>query len=121
MTNQTRGIISLPYNGENLQLRIAANEWCELEDEHGKGTDDILAQFGAMLDSKKLDMRFLRSFFRAALSGAKPNITHEEAGAVMTDIGLVKAGEVIGKVIAASMPEVKDPVGKPKAAGRRRA
>lgn len=120
MSNQTRGIVSLPYNGENLQLRIATNEWCELEDEFEKGTDEIAGDFQAMVTTGKLKMGLLRSFFRAALSGSKPNITHEEAGAIMTDIGLVKAGEVIGKVIVASMPEVKEPTGKSKAATRRR-
>jgi hypothetical protein len=118
MTNQTRGIISLPFNGENLQLRIATNEWCELEDEHGKSTDEVAAEFFEMAQSAKLKMHLLRSFFRAALSGARPGITHGEAGAIMTEIGLVQAAEVIGKVIIASMPEVKEP-GKPKAAARR--
>jgi hypothetical protein len=119
MTNQARGIISLPYQGKNLQLRIATNEWCELEDEFGKGTDEIAGDFQAMVTSGKLKMGLLRSFFRAALSGDMPDITHEQAGAIMTDIGLVEAGSVIGKVIVASMPEVKEPPGKPKAARRR--
>lgn len=120
MTNIARGIVSLPYNGENLQLRIATNEWCELEDEFGKGTDEIATDFEVMVTSGKLKMGLLRSFFRAALAASRPGITHEEAGEIMSNIGLVEAGEVIGKVIIASMPEVKAPAGKPKAAQRRR-
>lgn len=120
MTNQTRGIISLPFNGENLQLRIATNEWCELEDEFGKGTDEIAKQFFEMAKASQLKMGLLRSFFRAALSGAKPGVTHEEAGSIMTEIGLVPAAEVIGKVIIASMPEAQETTGKPTAARRRR-
>lgn len=120
MTNTARGIISLPHNGENLQLRIATNEWCELEDEFGKPTGEIATDFETMVAAGKLKMGLLRSFFRAALSGTRPDITHEEAGAIMTDVGLVKAAEIIGRVILASMPEAKEPAGKPKAAPRRR-
>lgn len=115
MTNKVRGIITATIEGESLNLRISTNEWCELEDEFGQSTTQLLKRFNEMVASEALDMRFLRSFFRASLLGAKPDITHEAAGALMSAHGLIEAAQLTGRVIVASMPEVKEaPPGKPK-------
>jgi hypothetical protein len=120
MTNQARGIISAVIDGNPLELRIATNEWCDLEDEHGKTTDELANGFQNMAAAEKLDMRMLRSFFRAAASYSKPGITHDEAGELMTKHGLVESALLIGRVIITSMPEVKTQVGKPAAVRKHR-
>lgn len=107
MTNQIRGVISEEILGERLNLRLAANEWCELEDEYGKSTDEILKDFFGMVESGKLRIGMLRSMFRASLSGVKPGITSEEAGNIMAEMELAEVGRIVGKVIVASLPEVK--------------
>ncbi|TDK35198.1 hypothetical protein E2F50_13130 [Rhizobium deserti] len=119
MTNSVRGIITAEIDGERLAFLLSANEWCELEDEFGKTTDVLLKEFGEMAEQEHLDMRIMRSFFRAAVSDAKPGITMREAGRLMQIHGLVESARLIGEVIVASMPEVKSDAGKPKAtAGR---
>lgn len=107
MSNEIRGVISEEILGERLALRLSANEWCELEDEHGKSTDEILKDFGAMVQEGNLRLNMLRSLFRAAMSGAKPGITHAEAGNIMAEVGLVDVGRIVGEVIVASLPQVE--------------
>lgn len=123
MTNSARGVVSREIAGETIKFRIATNEWCELEDEFGKTTDEILKDFFAGIQAGTLTMKGLRKFFRAALSASRPGITEEEAGEVMSDLGLAEAGTLLGEVIIASMPqaEAKPAPGKPaRPAGRRR-
>lgn len=119
MTNQIRGVISEEILGERLALRLSANEWCELEDEHGKSTDEILKDFFGMVQDGNLRLNMLRSLFRAALSMAKPGITHAAAGDIMAEIGLVDAGRIVGDVIVASLPKV-EPASTKGAPGKRK-
>lgn len=107
MTNQIRGVISEEILGERLALRLSANEWCELEDEHGKSTDEILKDFVTMVQDGNLRVTLLRSLFRASLAMAKPGITLDEAGNLMAEIGLPEAGRIVGEVIKAALPEAE--------------
>ncbi len=118
MTNQIRGVVSEDILGERLALRLSANEWCELEDEHGKTTDEILKDFFGMVEAGNLRLTLLRSLFRASLSLAKPGITHAAAGDIMAEVGLVDVGRIVGEVIVASLPKVEP--GAAGAPGKRR-
>jgi hypothetical protein len=108
MANKHKGEVSAEIAGTAYTLRIATNEWCELEDEFGKPTTVIVKDFFDMVTEGTLRMRTIRSFFRAALIGQQPDITHEEAGAIMSDMGLVESAGLLGQVIVASMPEVEE-------------
>ncbi|UUP19505.1 hypothetical protein [Nitratireductor thuwali] len=108
MANRHKGEVSAKIDGTEYTLRIATNEWCMLEDEFDKTTDEILNEFYQTLAAGKLRMHFIRKLFRAALIGQKPEITLEEAGSIMSDLGLVEAGALLGKVVTASMPDVKE-------------
>lgn len=122
MSNEIRGTVTCEIDGERLDLLLSTNEWCNLEDELGKTTDEILKMFFDMVSAQKLEMRLLRTLFRAALSSAKPGITTVEAGLLMTKMGLVEASAQLAKTIVASLPKVEAAedgantgVGKPKA------
>lgn len=119
MGNLHRGQVSETIGGVVYVFRIATNEWCELEDEHDKTTDELIAEFFSLVSAGRLKMSYLRSFFRAALVGSRPDITHHEAGVIMSDMGLVEAGGLLGRVISASIPDVDgdDTANPPKAAG----
>lgn len=109
MGNLNRGEVSAQISGTEFILRIATNEWCHLEAELGMSTDEIIADFIAMLSANKLKMAFLRSLFRAALIGRKPEITEEQTGELMSEMGLAEAGGLLAQVIKASMPEESEP------------
>ncbi|MBP1849695.1 hypothetical protein [Rhizobium halophytocola] len=119
MTNQVRGIITREVAGETLSFRISANEWCELEDELGKTTDQLLKDFFEKAQAEQLDMRYLRGYFRAALSGHRPDITDREAGEIMADMGMIDAVKTLGEVIMASVPQ-PEPKKAPKAGNAKR-
>lgn len=105
MTNQVRGVVSAEIGGKRYKLRLSANEWCELEDEFGQTTDEILKWFFEDLNAGRLKMKVLRIIFRACLSGSHPDITLEEAGSIMADNGLVESAKMIGEAIMLSMPK----------------
>lgn len=114
MANPHKGEVSATIDGTEYVFRIATNEWCELEAEHGKTTDELITEFYAMAAASKLDMSRVRSFFRAALSGSMPDIDHKEAGAIMSDMGLVDAAGLLGRVISASLPDDEEGEKKPR-------
>lgn len=113
MGNKHRGVVSAEIGGETVNLRLATNEWAELEEELGKSTGAILRQFQEMAADEDLNMRFLRTVFRAALSYSKPDVTHREAGEMMTEHGLPETAALVGKAIMASMPEQEEGKGNP--------
>lgn len=105
MSNPVKGTVTHEIDGKTVDLMLSMNEWCELEDELGMKTTDILKRFQMAADAEELDMRFFRSLFRAMLSSALPDITHRDAGRHAAEMGMVEAFELLGKVIMASMPD----------------
>lgn len=105
MANKHKGEVSAKIAGTDYTLRIAANEWCALEDELGQPTTVIVQNFFEMVSAGTLRMKMLRSFFRAALIGQDPEITHEAAGTIMSNMGLPDAAGLLARVILASMPD----------------
>ncbi len=120
MSNPVKGTVTHEIDGKTITLRLGTNEWCELEEEHGKKTSEILADFAKAVDASILDMRFLRSLFRAAISAEQPEATVANAGELMSEIGLTEAATLIGRTIQAGMPEVPDQPGKPEKPAARR-
>lgn len=119
MANRQKGAVSFEHEGETYTLRMATNEWCELEEEHGATTDELVKRFEKMAHEQRLDMRYLRSFFRAALAGERDGITLKEAGAIMTGLGLDVAAQKLGEAIQAGLPDEPESDGEarpPKAA-----
>ena len=108
MANQHKGEVSAEIAGTIYTLRIATNEWCELEDEFDKPTTEIVKDFFDMVTSGTLRMKTMRSYFRAALSGSMQDIDHQQAGTIMSNMGLVDAAALLGKVIVASMPDADE-------------
>lgn len=118
MSNSKRGEIGYEIDGERHILRISTNEWCALEDLHDKPTNELLAEFMTSLQAERLNMRFVRSFFWAAMLGENPDATEKDAGVVMSDLGLTEAAGLLGRAIAASMPDAKEGNENPPKAGK---
>jgi hypothetical protein len=116
MGNPVRGIVTITVSEVEYNLRLGINEWCALEEEMGKSIFDIQKELQESVQAGSISMQVLRSFFKAMLSGSKPGITREEAGELMTDLGIADSLQVVMKVISASAPEVKEPVKKQMAA-----
>lgn len=105
MANLHRGQIAETIDGKRYVFRLGANEWAELEEELGKDFSALVNDFYTNAAAGDISMKVLRSYFRAALSEFDPDITDTEAGKMMSDVGMMRAAEIIGRVIAAGMPD----------------
>jgi hypothetical protein len=105
MANKHKGEVSAEIAGTAYTFMLGSNEWCQLEEEYDKTTDEIMADFYAMVESGKVRMKTLRAFFRVSLTFHHPDITHEDAGRLMDKHGLAESAGLIGRVIMAGMPE----------------
>lgn len=122
MTNNVRGVVTQEIDGKNYGFRLGANEWCELEDDLGKSTSDVVKDLEAMARSAQVNLKLFRSIFRAALSYSEPDITLREAGDLMESYGMENAGLLVVRIVEAGMPkaEAKGSAGKPRRAARSR-
>lgn len=105
MGNLHRGQIAETIDGKRYVFRLGANEWAELEEELGEDFSALVNDFFVKVDAGAISMKLLRSYFRVALSEFDPDITDIVAGRMMSDIGMMRAAEIIGRVIAAGMPD----------------
>lgn len=108
MANPYRGEVSAKLGDATITLKMTANSWCELEDDLGKSSDEIQSEFFAMVKSGRASMKLMRSYFRACLLHSHQGISLEDAGNIMTELGLLNAAELLGRAIAQSMPAAEE-------------
>jgi hypothetical protein len=106
---ETKGITFEPHSDrlpENLRgrytLLFSINALCELEEKMGGAVTDIasLAMGGKRFTT-------IRNVFWAGLRDYHPDITLQDAGRIITAIGLEKADEAIGLAFGLTFPETK--------------
>lgn len=91
-------------------LRFDINALCVLEDETGKGVDQIgglLAPQGGASPRVK-DLRLL--FWAGLGGGQKEGITREQAGVVMSELGYHEAGALMMRAFVDAFPQIADAV-----------
>lgn len=101
--------------GKSQALRFDVNAICELESAFDCGTDEIAARLGG--DGRVPRIGDLRQAFRVGLGG---DLTLQEAGEVMAEVGLKRAAELLGEAMGlafrADAAPAGDAPGKAKAA-----
>lgn len=104
MANKFRGeaaILRSVEDGGNLTLVIDANAFCEIEDVTGDGLEAVIQKMAT-----KAGVRL--SFVRALLyAGLKRNhaLTLEQAGDLITDVGLEPIIKAITEAMQAALPK----------------
>lgn len=119
MSNRTKGEIGFDAGGKRYTLCFSVNALCALEDRLEIGAVTVAQQ---MADASTMRIGTARALFWAGLQDAHPELTLDAAGAVMSEIGITAAVEVISKGMAAAFPdEAGGPLGarQNKAAGKR--
>lgn len=101
MANRLKGEVSVECGGKTLIFRLGINELIGLQDEWGMKDDD--EKFLIALDEKR-SLKRRRSLVKAALIYAQPDITDEQAGDVVTELGLPKIDEVLMETLAWALP-----------------
>lgn len=95
MANAARGEVEVG----GYTLRYDINALCEAEDVAGENIADIIE---SMADKTPSFSR-IRLLFWAGARSSKPELTMEEAGAVIQSVGVVAAVAAVGKAIERSL------------------
>ncbi|WEK56486.1 MAG: hypothetical protein P0Y52_07925 [Candidatus Brevundimonas phytovorans] len=108
MANQIKGEVGFQADGQDYTLLLDFNALCELE-----------AVVPGLMDgtAEIKSPSAVRAVFHAALSEHHPAVDVKAAGRIIHDVGIARAGELIGEAMAASFgkSEGKDPARPPKA------
>lgn len=116
MANRETGGVDFTANGKTYTLRFSTNALCELEDATGKGAIAVAEE---MNSPNNVRIKTLRAMFWAGLTDCHEGITIRDAGDIMGEIGVDKAGPLIGEAFQAAFPDAEageTEKGKPKAA-----
>lgn len=106
MANKLKGEVAVELGvGDAKRLvifRLGINELIGLQKEYGLETDD--EGFLTALDSRK-SLRRRRALVRAAMLFKQPETTEEEAGEVITELGIKRMDEVIEETLQWALPD----------------
>lgn len=106
-----RGAIEFEVGGQTRQIRFSINAMARFQEQ--RGTPFVRAVQGYREDP--YDLVTLRALFWAGLA----DVTLDEAGDIMDDLGLQEASKVLGRAIEAAFPEAQagdsDGAGAPEA------
>jgi hypothetical protein len=108
------GKISL--GGHTLTFNV--NTLCDLEEAFG--ADDINAVLAKIFDLQaRPSLRTIRTIFAVAMRQDAPDCTEQDAGALITEIGIQRAAQALNDGIALAFPVQDGDEGnaKPKTAG----
>lgn len=103
------GTVRFEAGGAAYALRFDINAFCRIEAELGI---ESVAEFQAVL-KEKLSFTKLRKLFACGLS---PAATDEEAGTIMSELGIDRASEMLTQCIQASFPSGEGKAGNAGAA-----
>ena len=106
------GTVTFEVGGETKRLRFTINALCALEEKTGSNVLQIAGEL-----SYGVSMATLRAMFWAGMVGG--NLTLEQAGDLIDNIGVARARVIAGEAFAATFPVADEDDNKnpPKAAG----
>jgi hypothetical protein len=116
MANPHRGEVPFDLDGKSYKLAYSINALCELEDQMGKSVVEIA---DLLSKPERLHVSAVRTLFWAGLLDNHPGVTPEEAGNIMTGLGIVPALGLVAKTFVLAFPQMaadQDPL---VSAGRR--
>ena len=99
MSNSLTGKIDCVADSKTWHLQFTINGLCALETELGAG--EILDV--QKLIGEKPSMTMLRTLFWASLQENHPGTTKEQAGTIMSAVGLVRATELVSTALVAAL------------------
>lgn len=100
------GTVDLEVGGASLKLYLGINEMIRLSADLGvrEGED---GRFFEILDdlTRNPSVAKLRSVFYHALTKHQPDVTEDDAGDLMTALGMDRMGEVLGDLLKWATPD----------------
>ncbi|MGB1389500.1 MAG: hypothetical protein ACPG61_11500 [Paracoccaceae bacterium] len=95
--NQRRGVVPFEVDGRRHELRLDVNAMIQYEDHAGETVIQGLGE----IQKAEFDAKRLRALFWVALVD---DVSIEDAGALMSDVGFVEAAKLIGAAAQAAFP-----------------
>lgn len=104
MANHLKGEVLLEAGGEQFTFRLGVNEMIAVQDALGLADDD--AKFLVALSNLR-SFKSVRTIVHCGLLRAHPDITVDQAGDIVTEVGIARVGEVIQEALRWALPEQK--------------
>lgn len=99
MANRERGEVTFTARKQGWILKLGTNAMCEIEDATGKSIIEI----GQLLSKPETaSTKLLRVVLWGGLQDHHEGIDMKQVGALIDDIGMAKAGELIGEAFTAA-------------------
>jgi hypothetical protein len=102
--NHLRGEVEVEAGGRKLTFRLGVNEMIRIQDALGLADDD--AKFLLALSNLR-SFKAVRTIVHSGLLRDQPDTTEEQAGDVVTELGMMRVGEVIEQALRWALPEKK--------------
>lgn len=115
MANRNRGEVSFKSGEETYTLRYSANTLCEIEDAFDMGVNRIAT---LLQDQEKLRLSHIRLVFHLGLKDRHPDMSLEDAGELISEIGIGRAAELFAEAFSASFPAQEGGDARPQVASR---
>ena len=104
MANHLKGEVEVSALGKSLTFRLGVNEMLEVQNALGLADKDDA--FLAVFDSDRLrNLKTVRTIAFHGLRRDQPDITEQEAGDLVVEVGLLKFGEIIREALRWALPE----------------
>jgi Phage tail tube protein, GTA-gp10 len=100
MANRMRGEVAIDVDGKAHVLRFDTNRLCDLEDIFGLSVNEVI---DLLKDDKKVRIGTVRKLVWAGLGG-KEAMTLQEAGDVVSALGVQGAMEKVGEAMTLAFP-----------------
>lgn len=99
MANRERGEVSFSALGKDWKVKLGTNAMCEIEDETGKSIIEIGQLLG---DQKTATLKLVRVVLWGGLQEYHEGTDLKQVGALIDEIGMAKAGQLIGNAFTAA-------------------
>lgn len=109
--NRERGLLEVQALGQRWVLRLSLNHLVGLCERYGLEDEDMastLVKLGRKMDT----LQGRRTAFFFALHGQHPEITEEQAGEIISEIGYRRSGDTIVQALHWAMPPAETERGK---------
>lgn len=104
MANPVRGQVPFETGGKAYILSYSTNALCALEAEVDMGITQVA---GLIATPETMRLGMVRAVFWAGLLDHHAGMTVDDAGALMTELGMADAIALIGRAFALAFPEVQ--------------
>lgn len=101
--NPLKGEVAFEVSGATYTLVYSINSLCTLEDR----LDLTVQQIGERM-STAMRLSFLRQVFHGGLTSHHPQVTEEQAGELIQDLGVPRAGELIADAFFKAFADGKE-------------